>query len=413
MTQGKANAPGHAKDPRRPPSGAPGPGHPRPGPSGGETQPGSQDGGSSGGLAGGVDDGRRRTWTSWILMRYTSTDIGARPIPNGDVFWLSPDVWVESSDIFGNAVAGQPNFVHARILNLGKALARPTRVDFYWGDPSVGLGPAQMSQPGQHIGTEWVEVAARRTVDVRCNTPWVPQFVNGGHECLMVNCSAPLLGDAITQPFEPTLDRHVGQRNVTVVQSSAGEIVHFRVAVTNLIHEAAQVTLASRIEQVTVTYSDALAPRDLVNLVAAYVRGAATASVDSTHLPNEPRAGAVPARGPVLRDASAGRSAPHVHARLSAESKVIPSAGARVDLDRLRRGAGLVRSSGSHLGNVHTLEVLAMRALEQRRAELELKIPADARPGEFIVFHLTEAVEGLVLGGYTIVVRVTSRGAAR
>ena len=63
-------------------------------------------------------DGKLRDvppFTPWLLIRYSATDLGARPLPPGTVFWASPDIWVESSDPLGNPVAGQDNFLHARL----------------------------------------------------------------------------------------------------------------------------------------------------------------------------------------------------------------------------------------------------------------------------------------------------------
>src|SRR5689334_17868181 len=60
-----------------------------------------------------------RHWTPWLCIRYNLTDMGLRPIPANVPFWVSPDIWVESPDAFGNPVAGQENFVHARIFNHG------------------------------------------------------------------------------------------------------------------------------------------------------------------------------------------------------------------------------------------------------------------------------------------------------
>src|SRR2546421_11043000 len=83
--------------------------------------------------------------TPFLLIRYSTTDLGARPIPPGVPFWSSPDIWVESSDPAGNPVAGEPNFLHARIFNLGAFQAAPVQVDFYWANPALGLGPANMN----------------------------------------------------------------------------------------------------------------------------------------------------------------------------------------------------------------------------------------------------------------------------
>jgi hypothetical protein len=51
-------------------------------------------------------------------------------VASGDAFWESPDIWFDGGDALGNAIAGKPTPVHARIWNLGTLKAFPTRVDF-------------------------------------------------------------------------------------------------------------------------------------------------------------------------------------------------------------------------------------------------------------------------------------------
>ena len=52
-----------------------------------------------------------------------------------------------------------------------------------------------------------------------------------GHECVIVQCSNWIL-DPITQPFNPVADRHVAQRNMHVLDASAGKAV-FNLRLTN------------------------------------------------------------------------------------------------------------------------------------------------------------------------------------
>ncbi len=63
---------------------------------------------------------------------------------------------------------------------------------------------------------------------VKCPTPWYPTFVNGGHECLLVRVwdeTSDGLGDP---PWDASLNRHVGQRNIHVV--AAGDQAMHRLA---------------------------------------------------------------------------------------------------------------------------------------------------------------------------------------
>lgn len=113
-------------------------------------------------------------------------------------------------------MAGAENHIVARIFNLGAATAAPTKVDFFWSDPSVGLGAAE----AHFIGTEYVEVQPMTSQVVRCATPWIPSYLNDGHECVFVQCDNHVL-DPLLLPFQPWADRHVGQRNMHVLPAVA------------------------------------------------------------------------------------------------------------------------------------------------------------------------------------------------
>lgn len=335
--------------------------------------------------------GEGRSWTPWLLIRYTQADAGQRPIPASDVYYASPDIWVQSSDPSGNAVPGETNFVYAAIFNLGKAPALPTRVDFYWGNPAIGLGPGQMNL----IGTEWTQVQAHTIQVVRCNTPWIPIYENGGHECLIVNCTSPIL-DPIVQPFQTTLDRHVGQRNITVLQGGAGQIIKFSLGINNFFPLAAHVAVTARTEQVVV------APATLGSMMFREVVSR-VATLDGQQTAAAPKA---------TKQYHVARTAVHLRTRVSRPIRVVPTKGARGYLGHLfleaDRISAVRRRRRSHDKTLHDI---TMEAFEQRRLDLQLSIPANARPGAFIVVHLVQSALGLPMGGYTIVVQVGARRA--
>lgn len=158
----------------------------------------------------------------WLVVRYDEADNGARPIPNGEVFWASPDIWITGGDALGNAIAGKPTGVHARIWNFGTFAAVPVRVDFHFVAPSIGI---PWNAP-QLIGTAWVNVQPLATAVADCPVPWVPADTGLSHACLIVTCSSALM-DPPDQPGNPRVDRKTGQRNVTVVQAAAGAQMEF------------------------------------------------------------------------------------------------------------------------------------------------------------------------------------------
>lgn len=368
---------------------------------------------------GGGDDGRPRA-TPWLLIRYALPDLGMRPIAPGEVFWTSPDITVESSDPLGNPVAGENNFVHAQIFNLGRADAAPVRVDFYWANPALGLGPLNMNL----IGTEWLEIRSLDAVDVRCGTPWVPQMLNGGHECLLVNCGNAIL-DPIIHPFQPTLDRHVGQRNVHVIEASAGATVKFELQINNLFPIAAEVVLTARMEHVAIAASGReLKGRALVDHVVGY--GAqfshSAEAIRQRFRPSSPEgrsarrvarlaARAAPSSAPVrgLEQGDAAFATAGISARLSEGSTLMAQSHPRSVLANLLLAADkFVGTSSADGRGQRLLDGVRMRPFEQRHVELELSIPAAAAAREYISFHIGQTAEGLPMGGYTIVVHVRS-----
>lgn len=364
-------------------------------------------------------------YSPWLVIRYALYDLGLRPIPAGDIHWKSPDIWVESSDPLGNAVAGEDNFIHARIFNLGMAMAAPVKVDFYWANPALGLGPANMNL----IGEEWVEIGSLESKTVRCNTAWAPVYVNNGHECLEVNCSNHIL-DPIIYPFQPRLDRHVGQRNIHVLEAAAGETVAFSLELNNFFPLPALTTIEVRTEQVVVAEA-ALKQLDataIINHVVAYGEAATNTAQemegrfvrDTLEHRTARKIARMRRSHPVAKEvyvlglsemSRAVCSQPRILASISERLGYIAPSERREQMANLMLASYKYASSSVYRDTRHTiaLESITLKAFEQRRVSLELGIPAGARGGEYIAFHLSQRVEEMAVGGYAIVVRVTDK----
>jgi hypothetical protein len=364
-----------------------------------------------------LNEERRRVWTPWLVIRYATHDLGLRPIPSGEAHWKSPDIWVESSDPLGQAVAGEENFVHARVFNLGKAPSVPTRVDFYWADPSIGLGAEHMNR----IGTEWVQLEAHSAQDVRCNTPWLPVLVNEGHECLKVNCTNPLL-DPIQHPFQPRIDRHAGQRNITVIAGAAGRTVEFSLAINNVFSLSLTTGIYARVQHLRV---DRRARADLdLRRLPALLAGFGEAPVDlkmelatrfapeardhgrarllSEWLPQARERGP----GPIRRVASGLRGSACLRATLDDLSCHVAAAGP---------GSHATLAAASDLanrGSVHRVSTgirlleVELEPAQQRHVRLQVRVPATARRGDYVVVDLEQRVAEVPTGGYALVIEV-------
>lgn len=144
-------------------------------------------------------------------------------IPDGDPWWMSLDVWpVPGSNPLGAEgipIAGEPCYLWARVTNKGSTSVSDATVRFYWADPSVGFDRTTANL----VGTSFVSLGAGETSEVLCLTPWVPEFVNDGHECILAEAFHPTF-DALpaTAAFDVPTDRHVAQRNLSVVLGAAG-----------------------------------------------------------------------------------------------------------------------------------------------------------------------------------------------
>ena len=167
----------------------------------------------------------------YVLIRSCAGDHGRRPLSNNTSFWESPDIWITAgapdsaptipANQGGTVIAGKPNTVYAHVWNLGRAPIAGVRVEWYWFNPSLGFNEAT----AHLIGITGVELSARGFPGchklVQCPHVWVPVLENGGHECLVARVSA--FGDPLNSSYEwdAWADRHVAQRNVTVVYTFA------------------------------------------------------------------------------------------------------------------------------------------------------------------------------------------------
>jgi len=171
--------------------------------------------------------GRVQKFYPYILVRSVVGDRGDRPL--NVPFWESPDIWTAPGDPSvspeippdhgGTLTADQPHTVYAHVWNLGRAPIVGVKIEFYWFNPTLAIASANANL----IGMTRVDLGPRNSLGchrlVKCPKAWVPQFVNTGHECLVVRASC--VGDNIStsHPWDAWADRHVAQRNVHVTKA--------------------------------------------------------------------------------------------------------------------------------------------------------------------------------------------------
>jgi hypothetical protein len=162
----------------------------------------------------------------YLFMRANPADLGARPIVAAP-FWESPDIFVlagvepalapDKPPALGQiAQAGAPNTLYAHVWNFGNAAANEVIVEFYWVNPSLGINANSVNLIAQTVTAIGAKGSGNAHAMVKCPEAWVPSFVNGGHECLLVRVwDNP--SDLPGQPaFDASWNRHVAQRNIHV-----------------------------------------------------------------------------------------------------------------------------------------------------------------------------------------------------
>lgn len=155
----------------------------------------------------------------------------ALEIEDGSPWYLSPNIWtVPGNDPEGDPgmpVAGTPCFMWAHVRNNGSTPVNNAQVRFYWANPSVGFDRTTAN----HIGTSNISLAAGEERDVLCLTPWVPVYLNQGHECVLAEAFHTTEDPLPSSPvFNVSTDRHVAQRNLSVVRTTGSRKMMFSVS---------------------------------------------------------------------------------------------------------------------------------------------------------------------------------------
>lgn len=165
-------------------------------------------------------------------------------IPDGTPWWESMAIWTvpgtDPSGPQGQPVAGQPCYVWAHVLNTGNSPVENATVNFYWANPGVGFDRTTATP----IGTAFVSLGAGDAADVLCLTAWIPAFVNGGHECVLAEAFHPSFDPLPSgSAFNVPADRHVAQRNLSVLAMGGARVFSFPFEIYNPTRVAHEFTI--------------------------------------------------------------------------------------------------------------------------------------------------------------------------
>lgn len=302
----------------------------------------------------------------WLIAPHGDADEGLRPVPSGQPFWESPYIWMRDAagQLLTQAVAGEPVFVFARIRNRGTLTSFPTRISFAFIDAALGIPPSAPKVFGEVRTNVPPNLLGPGVVDVACPVPWVPGAYST-HACLLVMSDGELW-DRPTVPWNPQLDRHVAQRNVTITAASPGQTLALPLLATPFMEGAATLAFAAQ---------------------AAWVQAREPAQA-LRYVPEgrEPRGTQV--EPGVLKEALRWE---------------------RIDVvDRLEEGT--VRfpemEGGEAPGYVTVGERFESRPLEVWRVDAGFTVPAPPDDSPFLLLRIAQTEDGLITGGYTVLLQV-------
>jgi hypothetical protein len=325
---------------------------------------------------------------TWLYIRFDVADAGARPIPSGDVFWSSPDIWTIGGDGLDTPIGGQPLTVQARIWNAGSLAASPLRVDFYYMAPSLGI----VASAPKHFGTVWSVAPPRSATIVSC--PWTPptEFYDL-HACLIVTCSAPLQNEKAVAPPNPVADRHTGQHNFTVIEAGGAEQLRIPLRLGNLLSRPAALTLTA-----AATWMKRAAPHAGPFFHGAALSGAIRAADSAERL----TAQLWSRRAAILDETRHGDEDIAV-----ARDRVTDIVGlASVELGEGRRSTTTLIEQPRIAADAPFADLgdsIAFEPHQSATATLAINVPRKAEH-PWLLVHMAQKTDGLIDGGYTVAI---------
>ncbi len=290
---------------------------------------------------------------TFLYIKTHALDNGTEPLPAGLESWLSPDIVVIKPDGTrgGEAVAGDINQVEVTVTNDGGIDAVDAYVEAFVANPSVGFTPATSTLVGAGFLT--IPGYSRQAISFS----WMPPPSEAGHRCLAarVNLTIPPDGYYDGTVFDVRGDRHVAQRNISVIPLGTMPMMLFSFRVINpkgakqrYALQVRQVTDPRRLRSIGQTLGS-----DLVQFSARELKGF----------------GLRMGRAIQAEDQESGGAAPRTTALLAATPRSAPGKRA-FRLDMAAREARtceliLTREPGATLGELHVLEVVQLDAREK------------------------------------------------
>lgn len=181
---------------------------------------------------------------TFVYIRTNPADDGTEPLPPNLPCWVSPDITIIQPGGIrgGEAVAGQLNQVEVIVTNAGGLDAIDAYVEAFVADPSTSFTPATATL----VGGDYLSIPGYNTGTIAF--PWTPLSADVGHRCLLARVCLLLPPDCYKDPtvFDVVGDRHVAQRNISVIALTDSDSASFRFLMTNPRKKRSEFVLRAR-----------------------------------------------------------------------------------------------------------------------------------------------------------------------
>jgi hypothetical protein len=162
----------------------------------------------------GNGDGKNPPGT-YLVIPYFSGDMGSRPLPSADPFWMCTSILINGSPYAGQQlIVGETIQLSLDAINYG-TLTAPAVCMFFWANPTTAFTNATV----QFIGQTSLSLA-RNALTLAGPVSWTVPAGIPQHVCLLAEITSP--ADAAPNDYDAATDRHYGQQNVQVMTAAPG-----------------------------------------------------------------------------------------------------------------------------------------------------------------------------------------------
>lgn len=152
---------------------------------------------------------------TYLVIPYFSGDMGSRPLPSADPFWMCTSILINGSPYAGQQLMpGQNIQLSLDAINYG-TLTAPALCLFFWANPTTAF----TSTTVQFIGQTSLSLA-RNALTLAGPVSWTVPAGTPEHICLLAEITSP--ADAAPANYDAAIDRHYGQQNVHVTSAAPG-----------------------------------------------------------------------------------------------------------------------------------------------------------------------------------------------